>query len=57
MTNNQELKPCPFCGGKAKINKEARHLYEVECQNCYANVYDDTAEGAVEYWNRRTNNE
>lgn len=57
MNKNIELKPCPFCGGKAKINKiEQGRLYEVECQYCYANVYDDTIEGAVEYWNRRTDN-
>lgn len=56
--DNIKLKPCPFCGGKAKINKiEQGRLYEVECQYCYANVYDDTVEGAVEYWNRRTEDE
>lgn len=55
--NRYELKPCPFCGGKAKINKiEQGRLYEVECQYCYANVYDDTIDDVIEYWNRRTKN-
>lgn len=31
-----ELKPCPFCGGKAKIRKAGKDGYCVVCSECGA---------------------
>lgn len=63
----EELKHCPFCGGKA----EAQHRYEwgiqsnlhfVSCQQCgvrtrgYYNLmlsFNDMREKAIELWNKR----
>lgn len=55
-----ELKPCPFCGGKATlVNNQSGTVY-VECTKCFAmgeRMYDwwgETTEQAIEAWNRRT---
>ena len=58
-----ELKPCPFCGGKARlfVNGGVR----VICSKCYASTrimsdeieYDSSAvETVVKAWNRRSDN-
>lgn len=57
-----KLKPCPFCGGKAKIY-ELNGGYFAGCYECLANIglrYGDkqggiyrTPEGAAEFWNER----
>lgn len=61
FTNNGiELKPCPFCGGRAKITeaqiKTAHGLhYAVRCTRCKASIspgYDDVSK-AVDAWNIR----
>lgn len=46
------LKPCPFCGGKARY----RHMCGVECSDCSANVVDvrRNLTAAIADWNRRT---
>lgn len=65
---NIELKPCPFCGGKARIRKWKRDGYVVRCKDCgaqgtpfYICEWHDTkyiAQGkAAEAWNRRENSE
>ena len=48
-----ELKPCPFCGGKAKA-----YPHEVQCLNCGIGTpaYNWRSEG-VRVWNRRIENE
>ena len=55
-----ELKPCPFCGGRAfcrwtdeGMEKES-YLFYVECDNCYiTTTYFYDKEKAIEAWNRR----
>lgn len=63
-----ELKPCPFCGRKAKIVKRPNGMFEIGCEDfptdCYGNVcLDAKCKGctdgyakrkyAVEAWNTR----
>ncbi len=64
-----ELKPCPFCGGKARINKNSfyedktkgftDHSYGVECLDCFTQSFQfyKTEEQAVKDWNRRADND
>lgn len=56
-----ELKPCPFCGGKARhgINYLGQHY--VACENCFSHVWEndkdhDKKQDTIERWNRRVNN-
>ena len=50
-----ELKPCPFCGGKAKLQgDESKYGCFVVCTNCYAEMdYSETEVKAIEAWNKR----
>ena len=61
-----KLKPCPFCGGVAKVYHEKNHGgidgSVVRCESCGAKAewkrlsYDYACDyGAVEAWNRRIN--
>lgn len=56
-----ELKPCPFCGGKAIMvkhkNEIVDNLYSVCCGVCYCATPWGTEKQAAHDWNRRTNNE
>lgn len=54
-----ELKPCPFCGGEAKMlihhNEQLNYVrYSIECQRCLteSNKYF-VPKIAEEAWNRR----
>ena len=51
------LKPCPFCGGKARLLFKPimdSELWVCECDDCFAKTYhEDTQREAVEAWNRR----
>lgn len=52
----EEIKPCPFCGGKAEIDYTCRGNYPgVYCNNCSAYIFDYSysEEKAIEKWNRR----
>lgn len=58
-----ELKPCPFCGGKARLFVNGG--VKVICSKCYASTmiltdnmeYESNAvEMVVEAWNRRVDN-
>ena len=54
----EKLKPCPFCGGEAKLYSRAidwllsEHLVRCKKCHCETDVYD-TKEEATEAWNRR----
>ena len=51
-----ELKPCPFCGGKAEISLYLGN-YGVACCECPGAVINcryQTKEEAIKAWNRRT---
>ncbi len=61
----EKLKPCPFCGGEAKIvhhkffSEVVRHWedggYSIECKNCHASGYQlwSCEKQASKAWNRR----
>ena len=53
MTSTDELKPCPFCGGKAFPNIDLRKHW-IECRECCAEsgCYRTEAE-AIDAWNAR----
>lgn len=61
MTDEIELKPCPFCGGKAKLESNdygGKPLWTVRCRWAGGGVYvatidADTPQKAAELWNRR----
>ena len=58
---SEELKPCPFCGGKVEIFQDDNEEYCVLCVNCnslHRYCYDTWAEfkteaEAISSWNRR----
>ena len=57
-----KLKPCPFCGGEAKIREVPVHsirgeekIYEIDCQGCSCEIQGNTKEEAAQEWNTRTN--
>ncbi len=52
---NYKLKPCPFCGGKAKLFEDKDYqIYSVTCTECDAgtNAYG-IRQDAIEAWNGR----
>ena len=61
-----ELKPCPFCGGKAELKHRLIFGIEhsmIQCQSCgcgsaevQANVGFCADDRAAEAWNRRADN-
>ena len=61
----KDLKPCPFCGGQAKVVKvKEQHngiwldMFAVECQGeeCYISTRQcKKAETMIKRWNRRVN--
>ena len=54
-----ELKPCPFCGGKADILIfEGERVY-IECRRhcCEQAIIYPNKELAIEAWNRRAEDE
>lgn len=57
MSENVELKPCPFCGGQNILG-----FYSMVCNvnkgGCGASSgYFSTVEKAIEAWNRRVSDE
>ena len=54
-----ELKPCPFCGGKAEIEFSTicPELCSVLCRKCKIETYGaKNIQQATETWNRRADN-
>ena len=49
-----DLRPCPFCGKKAKLVRGGPGNVFVQCQWCMASTDDCSKERAIERWNRRT---
>ena len=50
----EQLKPCPFCGGKAIVNAYGFDQYTVECKICWVETSRKIGiKKAIESWNRR----
>lgn len=66
MKLSEKLQPCPFCGGKAKLEHNYEHdnyLSFVRCQKCYAQSHKYmiscdycSDQRAIEAWNKRVEN-
>lgn len=60
--NQQELKPCPFCGGEAEIEQNARNGYKLKCKSCLIGYTQKTIKFSLDWlkgkmiedWNKRT---
>lgn len=52
-----ELKPCPFCGGKAVYKKLQLGGSVIECIYCNIFVGEVFGDDVVKAWNRRVNGE
>jgi len=53
---NNELKPCPFCGGQPQMDTffdNAGKIYRVWCTNCHIHKDDFSEEAAIAAWNKR----
>ena len=52
-----ELKPCPFCGGKAEfIDEDFETPMEIRCTMCDATItayLDEHKEDIIRHWNTR----
>lgn len=55
---NDELKPCPFCGGKVELHPfRIANIYGIscpDCGSCYSNNPGESKWGVTKAWNRRT---
>ena len=53
-----ELKPCPFCGGKAHIYQDCTGYYVAQCDKCgIGTLLCGDKRTAKRRWNRRSDNE
>lgn len=55
---SEELKTCPFCGGKAEITNYPNGWWSIGCENKDCNMVTmtpmtPTKERAIELWNKR----
>lgn len=50
---DSQLKPCPFCGGKADAWESTFCVWKVFCTECGANITLNTDENADVLWNKR----
>lgn len=52
--SEQKLKPCPFCGGKAKL-MDMGFPHWVYCEDCGAKLHGRTfcENDSIDLWNRR----
>ena len=55
---SEKLKPCPFCGGEAKVKRFFGCAYiTVGCKKCNVQINRDTKKAAIAAWNTRIKGE
>ena len=52
---SDELKPCPFCGGKAEWRSGGPGCSWITCTSCPAETADGSIRRIRDVWNTRTN--
>ena len=53
-----DLKPCPFCGGKAELFHSYDGYCCVQCTVCYCSTLNFRKEQtSINFWNRRAGEE
>ena len=55
-----KLRPCPFCGGKARavVDDATEELFLIQCADCKATTWEfEELEDAEKAWNRRATDE
>ena len=53
-----DLKPCPFCGGMARLFNVGHRTWKVMCVKCLSQTNAHFGElNAIRTWNRRANDE
>ena len=54
MTNEKQLKHCPFCAGTATASETVGHRWSVECDECPCFMgHYNSEEEAIDAWNTR----
>ena len=55
ITHNRGLKPCPFCGGSAWLDRtyDLKDEWEVFCQKCLVSMRKRGIKQVVDAWNKR----
>ena len=48
-----ELKPCPFCGEKARFYRITKYLYNAYCTGCDVGFSGGNKEEIIKKWNTR----
>lgn len=51
--SNKKIKPCPFCGGKAIVEKSKFGLNVIHCESCEARITAFYMGDLIKAWNRR----
>lgn len=61
--SNEQLKPCPFCGGNAELKQKGSNGFVLKCTGCHIQLTQkvlrkplEWLEGKmIEHWNTRLN--
>lgn len=49
----ESLKPCPFCGGEAKLLGKTMSPWRVRCEKCGTSTITESKKYVITRWNNR----